>query len=1016
MRVRILIGAIIFCTFAPFALAQQTTGALKGTVTDQLGSLVVGAKVTMRNARGVVTSATTNSSGVYEFRRLEAGTYEFQVASPGFNVFEEKNVEIRARELKTFDAQLEVAFEEQQVTVDDRNISTDSDNNANAVVLRSRDLEALPNDPQAFLAALQAMAGPADPEGGQAQIKVDGFSNGQMPPKEAIREVRINNNPFAAENEFPGWGGIEIFTQPGADKWHGAFSFDFNDESLNSRSPFTTRRAPYQQRAYNFNLSGPIIPKKASFSVYFGRYLSDGNSIVNATTLDPVTLKRVVVNQSFVTPDVNHYGNARFDLKVNKKHTLVGRFNYSQSKQDLQGVGGFNLPSRAYSGRRTNFIAQFTETALLNEKTVNETRLQFIRNRFSQKSLVDTFALNVLDSFNDGGSQVGSSANDQDRLELQNFTSWSVGNHFVKVGGRLRHSKIDSISPGNFGGTYIFAGGRGPKLDENDQVVLDDKDLPIIEDLSSLERYRRTLAFSRAGMSPAAIRLLGGGAAQFSIAGGNPQAEVKQTDVSFYFQDDWKIRPNFTLSPGLRYENQTNVDSNFNFAPRIAFAWSPIFGKKAPPPVAKPATAPAAGTTAAAAPAPAPAPAPAAGAGPPKTVFRGGFGIFYNRISEDLTLQALRFNGINQQSFLVTDPSILDLFPIVPSTELLDGFEQAQTRRVLSDALAPSRNMRFMFTVERQLLKSVKLSVTYMHYRTSRVQRLVNINAPLGGTFIPGVPNSGVRPLGADAGNVLEHQPTGRSVGNNFNININGTVKKINFWGGYNLSKWRNTDNGSSGNPTDAYDFSQEFARGPWSSLNFVHWGGSYVAPGAINLNLFLIGSTGYPFNIITGEDTNGDTFFSERPAFATDLNERGVKVTPLGAFDPTPSLGQTIIPRNFGRGPAFLSVNLSVGKTIKFGKAIEPKTPPPAGAPRTTTAGSDQKPPAKPPIQRPYAISFSVNANNIFNRTNKGAPVGNMSSPFFLQSPSGSNNFIFGPGGGTGGNRIISMRVRLSF
>ena len=275
----------------------------------------------------------------------------------------------------------------------------------------------------------------------------------------------------------------------------------------------------------------------------------------------------------------------------------MGRFNYSQSTQDLQGVGGFNLPSRAYSGRRTNFIAQFTETALLNEKTVNETRLQFIRNRFSQKSLVDTFALNVLDSFNDGGSQVGSSANDQDRLELQNFTSWSIGNHFVKVGGRLRHSKIDSISPGNFGGTYIFAGGRGPKLDENDQVVLDDNDLPIIEDLSSLERYRRTLAFSRAGMTPAAIRLLGGGAEQFSIAGGNPQAEVKQTDVSFYFQDDWKIRPNFTLSPGLRYENQTNIDSNFNFAPRIAFAWSPIFGKKAPPPAAKPATAPAAGTT-----------------------------------------------------------------------------------------------------------------------------------------------------------------------------------------------------------------------------------------------------------------------------------------------------------------------------------------------------------------------------------------------------------------------------------
>ena len=86
--------------------------------------------------------------------------------------------------------------------------------------------------------------------------------------------------------------------------------------------------------------------------------------------------------------------------------------------------------------------------------------------------------------------------------------------------------------------------------------------------------------------------------------------------------------------------------------------------------------------------------------------------------------------------------------------------------------------------------------------------------------------------------------------------------------------------------------------------LSFIYGGGSYTAPGGINLNMFFIGNSGNPFNITTGRDTNGDTFFSERPAFATDLNEPGVVVTPLGAFDPTPSPGQTIIPRNFGRGP----------------------------------------------------------------------------------------------------------------
>lgn len=1016
MLIRFVCGAVLYCSLASLALAQQSTGALKGTVTDQLGSLVVGAKVTVRNGRGVITSATTNSSGLYEFRKLEPGTYELKVVSPGFSVYEDKAVEIHARELKTLDAQLEVAFEEQQVTVDDRNMSTDSDNNANAIVLRGRDLEALPNDPQALAAALQAMAGPTDPEaGGNAQVKVDGFSNGQIPPKEAIREVRINNNPFSAENEYPGWNGIEIFTQPGADKWHGGFAFDFNDESLNSRNPFTSRRAPYQQRAYNFNLSGPVVKKRASFSMYFGHYASDANSVVNATALDPVTLKPVTINESFVTPDVNNYGNARFDFKINKKHTLVGRFNYSRSTQDLQGIGGFSLPSRAYRGRRSNFIVQLTETAVINEKTINETRFQFIRNRSSQSSVLDAFSLNVLDSFNGGGSQVGSSSDARDRFELQNFTSWTQGNHFLKVGARLRHAKIDSVSPANFGGTYTFAGGPGPRLDANDQVVIGPGGQPEIIQLSSLERYRRTLVFSRAGLSGPAIRLLGGGATQFSIAGGNPEAEVKQTDVSFYLQDEWKVRPNFTLSPGLRYENQNNIDSNFNFAPRIAFAWSPVFGHNkvvapATPAAPKPAATPASATT------PAPAPAPPPGGGPPKTVFRGGLGIFYNRVGEDVTLNATRFNGTNQQQFLVTSPAVLDLFPLVPPIDALDAFAQPQIRRVISDDLQTWRSLRFMFTVERSLPANIKLSLTYSHARTNRTMRVVNINAPLGGTFIPGIPSSGVRPLGADAGNVFEYQSTGRSVSNNLSVNVNANMKKVQFWAGYSFGKARSTDGGTSGSPFDAYDFTNEYSRSQYSSLSFIYSGGSYTAPGGINLNMFMIGSSGQPFNITTGRDTNGDTSFSERPAFATDLNEPGVVVTPLGAFDPTPSPGQTIIPRNFGRGPAFLSVNLSLGKTFKFGKAIEPKTPPPPGAPRTTDATKEQKPPAKPPVERPYSLSFSVNANNVLNRTNKGTPVGNMTSPFFLQSPSGSNWFSFGPGGGSGGNRMIYLRVRIGF
>ncbi len=286
MLTRILTCGVLVLTFLSYAVGQQTTGAIKGTVTDQLGSLVTNARVVLKDGHGSTTSITTNSVGFYEFNNLRPGLYELRIVAPGFVAYEQKGIAVEARQTTTADVPLSVELEEQQVTVDGRSVSTDSDNNANAIVLRGRDLEALPNDPAALTAALQALAGPPDQEGG-AQIKVDGFSNGQMPPKEAIREVRINNNPFSAENEFPGFNGIEIFTQPGSDKWHGGANFEFNDESLNSRNPFSNRRAPYQQRNFGFNLSGPIAKKRASFSTYFSRYVSDSNSIVNATILDP---------------------------------------------------------------------------------------------------------------------------------------------------------------------------------------------------------------------------------------------------------------------------------------------------------------------------------------------------------------------------------------------------------------------------------------------------------------------------------------------------------------------------------------------------------------------------------------------------------------------------------------------------------------------------------------------------------------------------------------------------------
>jgi hypothetical protein len=1010
---------LLLLSLTSLSFAQQTTGSIKGSVTDQLGSLVVGATIVAKDSKGTERTAPTNATGAFEFRSLAPGKYDLKVSAPGFTVLEEKNVVVKPGATANIELQLSIEALEQLVTVDNKKgVSTDSDRNGDALILSGRELEALPDDPEALQAALQAMAGPPQGENGP-QVTVNGFSNGQIPPKESIREVRINQNPYSAENEYPGWGGIEIYTQPGSDKFHGGANFSFNDESLNSRNPFAPVRAPYQQRLFNANLTGPIVPKRASFAFYFGRNATDSNAVVNATVLDPVTLNPAVFNQTIVAPNRSTNFGLRGDLKITKKHTLVGNFEYGKGSQSPQGIGGFSLPSRGYRGSRENFTVQLTETAILNDKTINESRLQVQHGIFRQTAILALPALNVQDSFFGGGAQVGNASNTQDRAELQNFTSRSSGRHFFKVGGRFRYVRIRSIAPSNFGGTYTFAGGVGPTLDANNQVI---PGAPPIE-ISSLERYRRTLLFQRQGLSAAQILILGGGATQLSIAGGNPEADVNQNDIGFYVQDDWKLRPNLTISPGLRYENQGNISSNLNFAPRIGFAWSPSFGnkKKSPPATeiktgaqAKPAQG---------------APAKTAGPSQPKTVIRGGVGIFYSRISEDLILQSLRFNGINQQQFVVSDTAVLSLFPLVPPIGLLNAFSQPQTRRFLAPDLAPAYSLRGSVSLEHQLSRDLKLEINYSHAQTIRTQRTVNINAPLAGTYDPAVPSSGTRPLGNSAGNFLESQSTGRSTYDSLNVGLNGKVGKVNFWASYSLNSSRGTDNGTSGSSFNPYDFSQEFGRASFDIRHWFYGSAYYQTRSGFSVNTFIIGNSGPPFNITTGRDANGDTFFTERPAIATDLNKPGVVVTPLGAFDPNPTPGQPIIPRNFGQGPVFISANFGVSKTIKFGKAIPPKTPPPpAGGSVVTTSGNvtttqttatpgSQKTPPQPQIQRPYQLSFSIYASNALNRANLGNPVGNMASPYFLKSTGTSGIFFFGPGGGgTGGNRQVTLRVRFSF
>lgn len=982
-------ATLVVCLLLSSLSAQTTAGSLSGTITDPSGASVPGALVQLRG-NGPEQRVYADQEGRYTFPVLRPGKYQVRVIAKGFTVNQQKDVAVSGA--GTLDVQLVIRGEAQVINVEDEAnaVNTEAGSNGSALVLREKELAALSDDPDELEQQLQAMAGPSTgPNGGQ--IYIDGFTGGRLPAKSSIREIRVNSNPYSSEYDRPGFGRIEILTKPGTDKIRGQAFFQFNDQYLNSRSPILTQstRPPYEQKFFGFNVSGPIVKQKASFTFDLERRAIDENALILATTLDS-GFNTQSINQSVLTPQTRTTFSPRVDFALTPLNTLSIRYQNARSAQENEGVGDFGLLSKAYNQTDSENVLQVTETAVLNAKAINETRFQYMRSNLSRIGDNSLPAISVQGAFDGGGAQVGNSGTISNRFELTNITTYTRNTHVFKWGARIRHSAIDDTSVNNFGGTYIFFGGTGPALDANNQPIAGTS-----LDFTALERYRRTLLFQAQGLSAAAIRQLGGGASQFTLSAGQPTSTVGQWDAGIFLNDDWRIRQNLTLSYGLRYETQTNIGDRANIAPRVGLAWG--IGKQGQP---------------------------------VKTVLRAGFGTFFDRISDTQTLQARRFNGLTQQSYFLINP---DTFPVIPPLTSLSASQQPQRLQVLDTGIDSPRNYQASVGVERQVNKYAKVTVQYVHSRGNHLQRTRNINAPINGVY----------PFG-DAQLRILTESSGLSTTNQMIVSPNINYKKLFLFGFYSLSYGKSN---AEGNPADPYNLSAEW--GPSSFADVRHRflvGTSIPLPLKFSLSPFLFTAGGTPYNVTIGRDLNGDGFTSERPSLVTGIDAaacRGGTLTyaaGFGCFNLNPAPG-TSIGRNLGRGPNNVNLNLRLGRSWAFGKKGESGPadgsgmPPGIGGLRGPEGGG--RGPGGPGGGGPpggggrgpggpggmfggsnsgkkYNLSLSISARNVINRANYAPPSGDLSSPFFGVSRSLAG---FGPFGATSTyNRKIDLQLRLTF
>lgn len=956
---------------APAPASPAATATIRGHIADPTGALIPGAIITIATSAGTAVSTTTSdSTGGYVVNGLAPGGYIVQATFEGFAPFASQPIAVAAGQVKRVDISMAIEVAQQSVEVTDESpaVNIEAGGNANAMVLKGKDLDALSDDPDELSNELAALAGPsAGPNGGQMYI--DGFSGGQLPPKSAIREIRINQNPFSAEFDRIGFGRIEILTKPGTDKLRGQLFIQGNDNKFNTGNPYTPVIPPYYSYQFNSTLSG-ALSKKASFFISAEQRNTENinawqipdaildnsaGAYSNCTGTGPfVSCTDFGVN--LLNRRIRDNASARFDLQLGPRNTFTARYGF-WAESEHNDLNGSSLASASTHESNTDHTVQMSDAIIINDHIVNESRFQFERQNENHYPDSNATTINVQGDFTGGGYPGQQSRDHYTRLEFQNMTTMSHGAHAIKFGTRMRDSRDATFTNSGFNGSFTFASPAYYMAMANGLLT---------DTFANLVKK---------GFGPSS-------ASYTTCAGtGNCESSVANVfDIALYAQDDWKFNPRLTLSGGLRWEAQNHISDHDDWAPRVALAYA-LDGngkdKKA------------------------------------KTVLRAGYGFFYDRMGTG-NLKSVHFADIQNQIVFVnptactsTDTS-LDLNILTSgctSNGSVSG-PSSPVKYLIDPHYHAPYNEQGSVSLERQLTPGTSLTLTYMH--TFGVHQTVTRN-------VNQAPD--LNPADNLGGYKNEFFPEAVFKQNQLIASVNTKItKNLNLTSFYTLSYANGNNNGSA---TDAYDLDKNYGRAGFVARNMLFMMGNYSAPWGIRLNPMMVAQSGRPFNITLPTDPLNN-FFNQRPAAATDAqcqsgSSEFVQTT-YGCFDTTPPSGYTPIPVNLGNGPAAVAVNLRVSKAFGIGPKLVSATPQPDGGP------PNGPPPGGPPpgggpggggrggpgggfgggpggpggpggmfggasTGHKYSLTFSAQALNLFNDIDKGQPNGTITAPNFGKS-----------------------------
>lgn len=1021
--------ALLLCAMALPAWAQLDTGSIVGVVQDKSGAVVPDAKVTVTNTRtGIVYEAQTNGAGEYEVPGLPAGLYKVVAEHPGFKTRVVDGIVLYATDRRAIDTTLDIGQVSENVTVTADVTTVNTQTSDTGATIDANKVTNLPLNGRDFTSLMALVPGSVTSAGfggtslggfetslagvnilldGADATRIDSQATSTQLGRQAsrisrasvdsIEEFKVMSSTFSAEYGGTYGDVVNVITKSGGNALHGALFEFFRNDAFDANNYFATEKTPLHLNQFGGNMGGPLVKDKLFFFVnYEGvrqivniptgpntvAVLTEATRALAVPDMVPVVntlpLPNVPGPVSFPNPtpggppivrnDLGYYegnlrntlredtGSIKVDYRAGAKDSLTFRYNIADSFTSTQyGVATDQVspsPSR-------NHLLKATWNHTFGPTVLNEFGVAFNRPQTESLGGGGGFPIFQCPAFFWGcgpsntfatapGPALFSNRRPQHSLQFLETATWIKGRHSIRAGLNIRHVVTHDV------------------LDPQEFLAFDN----ITDFLLDFGVQLSTLGHTMVG--------------------------VQNTNYGFFVQDDIRLTPRFTVNLGVRYDyssvlhgdqiqnfdiataiaDPTNTTAPFgplgaglykpdrnNFAPRIGFAWDPR--------------------------------------GTGKTVFRGGFGIFYNPL---LTGAALSLAGNHQQGFNVnlfdlwfgtrscTPPFPNSPFLSYPIPNPLPTCDPPLPPNVnsLDPKMRDSYSMHWSFGVQQEIVRNTVLEVSYVANR--------GVKLPAGASY---------------AGQELNYSPFGvnvisnsfgqiRHLGNFVNSNYHSMQaslrrrvgKGLNVDANYTWShEFDDGVNILTGAYQNSYNPKGDYANGDIDVRNNFTLGAVWDVP-TIGFMPKLLGKgwmvtslvqarSGLPFPIalsapFLGIDQLRPDYVPGQSIHPANYSVPGNQLN-LAAFVASPN-GYGNVPRNAGRGPGFTQIDLGVSKTSQ--------------------------------ISERFRVQLGAQAFNLVNHPNFSNPDGLMSDTLtFGKSTSTIGNLI-----GTGTSRQMQLYLKLLF